>query len=89
MVKYRKKFYGRYETEEEAKRAYKLACSGVEYKTTRRKYYMLPKHITRQFGKYRVSIQVKGKRYRKVAINTLEEAISWRDKMYKDLAKED
>lgn len=89
LVRYRNKFYGRYDTEEEAKRAYKLACSGVEYKTTRRKLYMLPKHISKQFGKYRVSIQVDGKRYRKVAIPTLEEAISWRDKMYKDLAKED
>jgi pathogenesis-related transcriptional factor and ERF protein len=89
MARYRKKFYGRYETKEEAKRAYKLACSGIEYKTARRKYYMLPKHISRQFGKYVVSIQVKGKRYRKVAINTLKEALSWRDNIYKTLEKED
>lgn len=89
MVRYKGKFYGRYETEAEAKRVYQLACSGQEYKTTRRKLYMLPKHISKQFGKYRVSIQVDGKLYRKVAIPTLEEAISWRDKMYKDLAKED
>lgn len=89
VARYRRKFYGRYDTEEEAKRAYKLACSGVEYQKTRRKYYMLPKHISKQFGKYRVSIQVKGKRYRKTSLTTLEEAISWRDKMYKDLVKED
>lgn len=89
MVRYRNKFYGRYETEEEAKRAYKLACSGVEYKTTRRKYYMLPKHISKQFGKYVVSIQIDGKRYRKGYIDTLEEAISWRDNIYKTLEKED
>ena len=89
MVTYRNTFYGRYDTEEEAKRAYKLACSGVEYKKTRRKYYMLPKHISKQFGKYRVSVQVNGKRYRKATFNTLEEAISWRDKLYKSLAKED
>lgn len=89
MVRYRNKFYGRYDTEEEAKRAYKLACSGVEYKTTRRKLYMLPKHISKQFGKYRVSVQIDGVRYRKTAFNTLEEAISWRDKLYKRLAKED
>lgn len=31
MVRYNNKFYGRYATEEEAKRAYRLACSGVEY----------------------------------------------------------
>ena len=89
IVRYKNKFWGRYETEEEAQRAYQLAKSGQEYQKTRRKYYMLPKHISKQFGKYRVSIQVDGKRYRKVAIPTLEEAISWRDKMYKDLAKED
>lgn len=89
IARYRRKFYGRYDTEEEAKRAYRLACSGVEYQKTRRKYYMLPKHISKQFGKYRVSIQVKGKRYRKTSLTTLEEAISWRDKMYKDLVKED
>ena len=89
MVRYRGKFYGRYETEEEAKRAYKLACSGVEYKTTRRKYYMLPKHISKQFGKYRVSLQVDKKLYRKVGLQTLEEAISWRDNIYKTLEKED
>lgn len=89
MVRYRNKFYGRYETEEEAKRAYQLACSGVEYQTTLRKNYMLPKHISKQFGKYVVSIQVNRKRYRKVSINTLEEAISWRDNIYKILEKED
>ena len=89
MVRYNRKYYGRYETEEEAKRAYQLACSGVEYQTTRRKYYMLPKHISKQFGKYVVSVQVNGKKYRKVSINTLEEAISWRDNLYKTLEKED
>lgn len=89
IVRYKNKFFGRYKTEEEAKRAYKLACSGVEYQKTRRKYYMLPKHISKQFGKYRVSVQVGGKRYRKVAFKTLEEAISWRDNLYKTLEKED
>lgn len=88
-VRYKRKFFGRYETEAEAKRAYKLACSGQEYKTTRRKFYMLPKHISKLSGKYRVRIQVDGKVYSKATIPTLEEAISWRDKMYKDLAKED
>lgn len=86
---YKGKFYGRYRTEEEAKRAHQLAKSGQEYKTTRRKYYMLPKHITKQFGRYRVSVQVNGTRYRKCTFTTLEEAISWRDNLYKILEKED
>lgn len=79
IVRYRGTFYGRYATEEEAKRAYQLACSGVEYNKTRRKLYMLPKHISKQFGKYRVSIQKDNKRFRVVSIPTLEEAISIRD----------
>lgn len=89
MVRYKKKFCGRYKTEEEAKRAYQLAKSGQEYQKTRRKYYMLPKHISKQLGKYAVSVQKNGKRLRKVGIRTLDEAISWRDKIYKELAKED
>ena len=89
MVRYKNKFWGRYNTEEEAKKAYQLAKSGQEYQKTRRKYYMLPKHITKQFGKYRVGVQVNGKRYRKVTFDTLEEAISWRDNIYKILEKED
>lgn len=89
IVRYKNKFWGRYNTEEEAKKAYQLAKSGQEYQKTRRKYYMLPKHITKQFGKYRVGVQVNGKRYRKVTFDTLEEAISWRDNIYKILEKED
>lgn len=89
IVRYRNKFCGRYTTEEEAKKAYQLAKSGQEYQTTRRKYYMLPKHISKQFGKYVVSVQKYGKRFRKTGISTLEEAISWRDKFYNILEKED
>lgn len=89
MVRYKNKFWGRYSTEEEAKNAYQLAKSGQEYKKTRRKYYMLPKHISKQFGKYVVFVQKDGKRFRKTGIHTLEEAISWRDKFYEELAKED
>lgn len=85
MVRYKRKFYGRYSTEQEAKRAYQKACSGVEYKKTRRKLYMLPKHISKQFGKYRVSIQVNKVLYRKVNLNTLDEAISWRNNKYAEL----
>jgi len=50
---------------------------------------MLPKHISKQFGKYRVGVQVNGKRYRKTGFDTIEEAISWRDNLYKFLTKED
>lgn len=89
MVRYKNKFWGRYETEEEAKMAYQLARSGQEYQKTRRKYYMLPKHISKQFGKYVVFVQKNGKRLRKTGIHTLDEAISWRDNFYKELAKED
>ena len=79
IVRYRGTFYGRYKTEIEASKAYQLACSGVKYNKTRRKLYMLPKHISKQFGEYVVSIQKDGKRFRKVGIQTLEEAISVRD----------
>lgn len=89
LVRYKGVFYGRYETEEEAKKAYKLACSGQEYKKTRRKYYVLPKHISKQFGKYSVSVQVGKIKHRKTSFDTLEEAISWRDNLYKTLGKED
>ena len=89
MVRYRRKFYGRYETKDEAERAFQLAKSGQEHKKTRRKLYMLPKHISKQFGKYVVFVQKNGKRLRKTGIHTLEDAISWRDKFYKTLEKED
>lgn len=89
MVRYKNKFWGRYETEEEAKKAYQLAESGQEYQMARRKYYMLPKHISKQCGKYVVFVQKDNMRLRKAGIATLEEALSWRDKYYKDLAKED
>jgi hypothetical protein len=89
IVRYRNKFWGRYETEEEAQRAYQLAKSGQEYQSTRRKYYMLPKHISKQFGKYVVFVQKDKKRLRKSGMLTLDEAVSWRDKFYKELAKED
>jgi len=79
----------RYETEEEAKQAYQLAKSGQDYQTTRRKYYMLPKHISKQYGKYVIFVQKNRIRLRKTGIDTLEEAISWRDNFYKILEKED
>lgn len=88
-VRYKGKWYGRYNTEEEAKEAYKLAKSGVEYSCRRRKYYMLPKHISKQFGKYVVGVQINNNRYRKVGIKTMEEAIKYRDNLYKTLEGKD
>lgn len=75
MVRYKNTFYGRYDTEDEAKRAYQLACSGVPYKKQQRKQYMLPKNIHKQHGKYNVSLQRNGIRLRKNGISTLAEAI--------------
>lgn len=74
IVRYRKKFYGRYNTEAEAKKAYQLACSGVPYQKTRRKLWHLPTGISKQFGKYRVRPQVNGERTWLGAFVTLEEA---------------
>lgn len=88
-VRYKGNWYGRYNTEEEAKEAYKLAKSGVEYHCQRRKYYMLPKNISKQFGKYVVGVQINNKRYRKVGIKTMEEAIKYRDNLYKTLQGKD
>lgn len=75
LVRYRNTFYGRYETENEAKRAYQLASSGVPYKKRERKQYMLPDNVCKQYGKYNISLQVNGLRKKKAGIATLDEAI--------------
>jgi hypothetical protein len=72
---YHKKFVGRYKTAQEASRAYQLAKSGNMPQRRRRKQYMLPKHITKQCGKYCVALQRDGVRKRKTAIPTLDEAL--------------
>nr|DAT57974.1 MAG TPA: hypothetical protein [Caudoviricetes sp.] len=46
---------------------------------------MLPRHISKQKGKYSVSIQINNKRFRKMGFNTLEEALAWRNILYKEL----
>lgn len=74
IVRYRGKFYGRYETETQAKEAYRLARSGVEYEPKQRLKYMLPKNIYRQAGKWGYGFQIKGIRYRKNGYATLDEA---------------
>lgn len=84
IVRYKNKFYGRYDTEKEAKRAYQLAKSGVPYQKTRRKYWHLPKGISKQFGKYRVRPQANGERYWLGQFATLEKAVEvlnkWQEK---------
>ena len=74
IVRYRNKFYGRYDTEEQAIKAYQLACSGVPYIKSKRKLWHLPTGITKQFGKYRVRPQKNGKKYWLGQFVTLEEA---------------
>ena len=85
IVRYKNKFYGRYNTAKEAERAYQLAKSGVEYQCKKRKYDVLPRHISKQQGKYSVSIRINNKRFRKVGFNTLKEALAWRNILYKEL----
>ena len=74
-VRYKNKFYGRYATEDEAKRAYQLAKSGQEYQPRQRQKYMLPKNIYRQGLKWGYGIQIDGFRYRKFGYATLAEAM--------------
>jgi len=77
MVRYRNKFFGRYKTEQEASRAYQLACSGVEYKTKQRVRYMLPTGVLFYKGykkPYVVRPQIDGKRYFLGYFATAEEA---------------
>lgn len=88
IVRYKSRYCGRYNNEEDAKRAYRAAKSGKTIELSRRKYSVLPKHITKQYGKYIVSIVVDKKRFRKVAIPTLKDAIRIRDNYYKYLRME-
>jgi len=77
MVRYRKQFYGRYGTEEEAKRAYQLACSGVPYqKRERRQMYHLPAGVfkNRSNKGYQARIQINGERVYLGTFATIEEA---------------
>nr|DAU02775.1 MAG TPA: homing endonuclease [Caudoviricetes sp.] len=85
VVRYKDKFYGRYDTAKEAERAYQLAKSGVGYQCRNRKYGVLPRHISKQQGKYSVSVQVNNRRSRKVGFNTLKEALTWRNALYERL----
>lgn len=53
MVRHKKQFYGRYKTEEEAKKAYQLACSGVpKINKQHPRRRMLPKGVCYQKGNH-------------------------------------
>ena len=77
IVHYRKKFYGRYDTEQEAKRAYQLAKSGVPYqKKERRQMYHLPVGVFKnRINKgYQAKVQINGERVYLGTFATIEEA---------------
>lgn len=78
MVRYKSTFYGRYGTEDEAKRAYQLACSGVPYKRVRerRVRYDLPTGVfkNRSNRGYQAKIQINGKRVYLGTFATIEGA---------------
>lgn len=85
IVRYKGKYCGRCTSKESAERIYKLAKSGNIKVRFRRKYSVLPKHISKQYGKYVVGIVVNSQRYRKVAIPTLKEALEIRNYYYQKL----
>jgi len=77
VVRYRDTFYGRYITEEEAKRAYQLACSGVLYKKREhRQNYHLPMGVFKNKSNkgYQAKVQVNGKRVYLGTFPTVEQA---------------
>ena len=77
VVRYRNKFFGRYDTEEKASRAYQLACSGVEYNKKQRMRYMLPEGVFFYKGykkPYVARPQINGKRNFLGYFATAEEA---------------
>ena len=77
MARYRSQFYGRYDTKEEAVRAYQLARSGVKYKKKdRRKNYHLPKGVFKNKANknYQARVQINGERVYLGTFATIEEA---------------
>ena len=83
LVYYRRKFYGRYETEAEAKKAYRNAKSGKPYELKFVKHcQLLPTNISqRSDGKYVVGVQRNGVRKRKVGFSTVAEAKKYLEKL--------
>ena len=77
IVRYKSTFYGRYATEDEAKRAYQMACSGVPYqKRERRRMYHLPTGVfkNRSNKGYQARIQINGERVYLGTFATIKEA---------------
>jgi len=75
LVTYKGKFYGRYESEEQAKIAVRLSRSGVPYIKRGKKYWHTPRYINYQNSKYYVRPIIKGKRYNLGAYARLHDAI--------------
>lgn len=82
MVRYKRKFYGRYTLRRDAEKAYRNAKSGVEYianpKPVNR---LLPRNITRQNGKFGYGITIDGTKYRKNGFATAREAMDALNKL--------
>ena len=95
IVRYKRKFYGRYVSEEEAEEAFKKACSGVEYEPQARRRYMLPKGVlymksmSKRGRPFYCRPQIKGKKYFLGYFKTPELALEAYHKLIKELGKED
>lgn len=95
IVRYQNKFCGRYQTEEEAKKAFKNACSGQKYNPQQRRRYMLPKGVlymkamSKRGRPYYCRPQIKGKKYFVGYYSTVDEALSAYEKLIKELETED
>ena len=76
MVRYKKQFYGRYNTELAAIKAYKLACSGKLYQVKSLTYPYRPVGVFKNKSNvsYQVRIIVDGKRLYKGKFKTIKEA---------------
>ena len=77
LVRYRNTYYGRYETESDAQRAYQLAKSGVPYKKReKRAKYHLPTGVFKNASNkgYQARIQKNGKRIYLGTFTTIEDA---------------
>jgi len=78
IVRYRNTFYGRYDTTDEARKAYQLACSGVPYrKREHRQNYHLPTGVFKNKSNrgYQAKVQINGKRIYLGTFTTKEEAL--------------
>lgn len=77
IVRYKKMFYGRYSTEYQAARAYKLACSGVPYnKREHRPMYHLPTGVFKNKSNksYQAKVKINGERIYLGSFPTIQEA---------------